>query len=552
MTAISFFGILLWGEIKMKNLPNDADFIYLPRAKTPEECGLSSAVILNALQRLNERKSNWHSCMVIKDGVVAAECFRFPFAANQPHCMYSISKNITGLALGFAVTEGKISLDDRVVDFFPEYKFRPDDEKMQKMTVRNLISMNSGKRPSYLLNKTDEDWLPHLFDAKWINGPGEKFEYVNENSYCVCAILNRVLKQSVVEYLDDRLWKPLGIRTPFWETDSKGIESGGWGINLSPESMAKIFVCVQNGGVFNGKQIIPAEWIKEATVSQQKDDIANGTQLQNGYGYSFWMRNRDVFCGEGMYGQIAGVHRTNGLLVCMTGGETDNGPQWECITDILENANSDDEADPTAQKQLQEFCNNNAFDTVCRSVIRSPMEKQINGKNIHFVKHRLPDAIGFPFSVIPVPATYMTKDRGGNIHTVKFEFTADTCRFTWHEGNCMNTVECGMDGNYRYTKGFVCSRPYLFAAAAAWEDNYTLKVVLRPMECLASRILVFRFENGKAAMTPSMVPSVTMMVDNIAGFVRDMAKSQSMKNLADKALKKLETIMEPVHYGTYH
>ncbi len=535
----------------MKNLQNDADYIYLARAKTPEECGLSSAVILNALQKLNERGSCWHSCMVIKDGVVAAECFRFPFSANQPHCMYSISKNLTGIALGFAVTEGKISLDNRVVDFFPEYKLPSDDDKMQKMTVRNLISMNSGKRPNYLLSKTDKDWLPHLFDAKWIHEPGEKFEYVNENSYCVCAILNRVLKQSVVEYLEDRLWKPLGIRTPFWETDSKGIESGGWGINLSPESMAKIFICVQNGGVFNGQQVIPAAWLQDATISQQKDDIANGTQLQNGYGYSFWMRNKDVFCGEGMYGQIAGIHRTNGLLVCMTGGETDNGPQWDCIMDILENAICN-ETDPSAQQELKEFCSSNAFDTVCASSVRSPMEKLLNGKNIHFKEQKLLAKIGFPCSVIPIPATYMTKDRGGNIHTVKFDFSENTCRFTWHEGNCMNTVECGMDGSYRYTKGFACSRPYLFAAAAAWEDNYTLKVVLRPMECLASRILIFRFENGKATMTPSMYPSSSIIVDNVAGTVKGMAKSESMKKLADKGLQKLQDIMEPVIKGTYH
>lgn len=551
MTVISFFGIIMRGEIKMNTLPNNADYIYLPRAKSPEECGLSSAVILNAFKKLNSKGSNWHSCMVIRNGVVAAECYRFPFAANQPHCMYSISKNITGIALGFAVTEGKLSLDARIIDLFADYDFGSDAKRMEKMTVRNLISMNSGKKPSYLLNKTNEDWLPHLFDAKWINEPGEKFEYVNENSYAVCAILQRVLGQSVVEYLEDRLWKPLGICTPFWETDHKGIESGGWGINLSPESMAKIFVCVQNNGVFNGKQVIPAEWLREATISQQKDDIANGTQLKNGYGFSFWMRDENVYCGEGMYGQIAGVHRTNGMLVCMTGGETDNGPQWECITDILKNAIRVDEADATAQQELTDFCQNNAFDTLCASQIRSPMEKQINNKYMHFKKHRLNDLVGFPFSIIPVPAVYMTKDRGGNIHTAKLEFDKDCCRFTWFEGNCMNTVDCGMDGSYRYSPAFVCSRPYLFAGAAWWEDNYTLRVVLRPMECLASRILVFRFANGKVTMQPSMYPSSAMMVDNIAGFVKEMAKGKTMEELTDKALKKLQSILEPTHCGNY-
>lgn len=551
LTVLSFFGIIIWGEIKMKNLPANADYYFLPRAQTAEESGLSSAVILKALQKLNKKNISWHSCMVIRNGIVAAECFRFPFAANQPHCMYSISKNITSIALGFAVTEGRISLDARIIDLFPDYDFGSDTEKMQKMTVRNLISMNSGKRPSYLLNKTDDDWLPHLFDAKWINKPGEKFEYVNENSYAVCAILQRVLGQSVVEYLEDRLWKPLGIRTPFWETDRKGIESGGWGINLSPESMAKIFVCVQNGGIFNGKQVIPAAWLQEATVSQQQDDIANGSQLKNGYGFSFWMRDENVYCGEGMYGQIAGVHRTNGMLVCMTGGETDIGAMWGSIMDILENAICEQAPDPIAQKQLKDFCNNNAFDSLCNSSIRSPMEKLLDKKYIYFKKHRLNDAVGFPFSIIPVPAVYMTKDRGGNVHTVKFEFKSDVCRFTWFEGNCMNTVECGMDGAYRYSDAFVCSRPYLFAGAAWWEDNYTLRVILRPMECLASRVLVFRFANGKVSMEPSMVPSSAMMVDNIAGFVKEMAKGKVMENLTDKALQKLQAMIEPLHHGKY-
>lgn len=551
MTAIYFFGIIKWGESRMKNLPNDADFIYLPRAKTPEEAGISSAVVLTALQTLNEKKINWHSCMVMRDGVVAAECFRFPFAANQPHCMYSISKNITSVALGFAVTEGRIALDDKVIDIFPEYDFGSDREKANKLTVRNLIAMNSGKRPSYLLNKTDKDWLPHLFDAKWIYEPGEKFEYINENSYCVCAILNRVLKQSVVEYLEERLWQPLGIRTPFWETDHNGIESGGWGINLSPESMAKIFVCIQNGGKFNGKQVIPAEWLKEATVSQQKDDIANGTTLQCGYGYSFWMHDENVYCGEGMYDQIAAMHRHNGMVVCFTGGDADSGAIWQAIMDIFNNAITEEAPDTNTQKALKDFCADNPFDTLQTSLLRSPMEKLIDGKSIRFEKNRILDTIGFPFGVIPIPATYMTKDRGGNIHTAKFEFSQDSCRFSWYEGNAYNSIECGMDGEYRYTKGFLCSRPYLFAAAAAWEDNYTLKVIIRPMECLASRILVFRFANGKVTMVPSMFPSVSMMVDSVAGTVREMAKEKGLEKLAEKALKKIEKGVEPTHKGYY-
>lgn len=533
----------------MKQLPNSADTVFLPRASCPEELGFSSKAIRTNLQELTQAGVNWHSCIIIRNGIVAAECYRFPFKANQPHCMYSISKNITSIALGFAVSEGKLSLDARIIDLFPEYDFGKDAPNMKKMTVRHLITMTSGKRPNYLLSKTDEDWLPHLFDAKWINEPGEKFEYVNENSYCVCAILNRVLGMSVVDYLEDRLWKPLGIEKPYWETDHKGIESGGWGINLSPESMAKIFLCVQNNGIFNGRQVIPRAWLEEGTVSCLAEDIAHGSVKKNGYGFSFWMRDEEVYCGEGMYSQIAAVHRTNGMLVCFTGGEAENKPIWDSIYKIFYESAQQGDADKDEQEALRKFCAEAACDLLTPSVLRSPMEKVLSGKTIRFEPNRLINTIGFPMSVIPTPAVYMTKDRGGNISEAVFEFLENTCLLTWQEGDEINTVECGMDGEYRYTQGYLCSRPYLFAASAVWEDNYTLRVVLRPMESLAARTLVFSFVGGSVEMTPTMSPPISMMVDNIAGYVRDMAKGKTMKELTDKALKKLEQLIEPVHRG---
>ena len=125
----------------MNNIQNQADTIFLPRAENAEALGLSSTVIRDILEDLTAKGSNWHTCMVIKDGVVAAECYRFPFTADQPHCMYSISKNITGIALGFAVTEGKLSLDARVIDLFPEYDFGNDAQNMKKMTQEGFLML---------------------------------------------------------------------------------------------------------------------------------------------------------------------------------------------------------------------------------------------------------------------------------------------------------------------------------------------------------------------------------------------------------------------------
>ena len=125
--------------------------------------------------------------------------------------MYSVSKSFTSTAIGFAVEEGLLSLDAKVIDFFPEYRPAQPDEKLEKMTVRHLLTMTSGKNPSLLLDKTKDRWIKDFFNAPWISEPGEMFLYVSENIYMLCAILVRVTGISVTEFLTPRLYEPLGM-----------------------------------------------------------------------------------------------------------------------------------------------------------------------------------------------------------------------------------------------------------------------------------------------------------------------------------------------------
>lgn len=520
----------------------------LVRAASPESVGISSGAFIKMLDCLEEEGHEYHSLMIVRHGVVAAECWRYPFRADLPHAMYSVSKTVTATALGFAVSEGLVSLDTRIVDVFPEYRKKNETGYIDKMAVKHLVTMTSGKMPSYLLDKSEDDWLKHLFDAKWVSEPGTKFDYVNENMFVLCALLQRVTGMSVVDYLMPRLFEPLGIERPFWETDAHGVESGGWGIFLKTEDVARIMLCYLNGGMWGKTRVIPEGWAREATLNQSNHEP--GKEREAGYGYGIWRKGENEYCCDGMFCQIGYVFEKEDCVVVITSCSP-NENAFNKALDIFR-AEGFTEPDKTV-KATPEFKSSIAsrrVETVPCSLLRSPMEDVISGKTIRFTDNILLNAVGFPMSVLHLSAVYMENYRAGNINNIRFDFGGDTFRFTWSEGPETNTVEAGLDGEYRYTPVTLAKTPYTVAAAAYWEDRYTLVMWIRPLESLTKRILKFSFlGNGEVDMIPSSSPPVTIMIESVAWYIRDLIKVKKLKFLADTALDKAEELIEPVHHG---
>lgn len=216
--------------------------IKIPRAESPEAVGVSSGCIKEFIDDLKANNIEMHSLMVIRDGKVAVECYNHPFSANRPHSCYSVSKSVTSTAIGFAVSEGLISLDTLVVDIFPEYRENKKDSYLNQLNIRHLVSMCSGKNVDILKDKGKIDWLDNFMKSPWYAKPGTDFRYVNENIYVLSAIIHKVTGMCIRDYLQPRLFEPLGIDYPFWETDRNGIEAGGWGIYLKTEDIAKIML----------------------------------------------------------------------------------------------------------------------------------------------------------------------------------------------------------------------------------------------------------------------------------------------------------------------
>lgn len=519
----------------------------IPRADSPKEVGVSSKVIKEFLTDALEKGYEYHSLMVIRHGKVAVEWYNEPYNKDTPQAVYSVSKSFTSTAIGFAIEEGLISLDTKLVDIFPDYPPKKSDERFEKLTIRNLLRMSSGKQPSFLSDKSKIDWIEDYINSPWVFEPGEKFLYINENIFMLSAIINRVTGMSMREYLKPRLFEPLGIDFPFWETDRNGVEAGGWGLYLKTEDIAKLTLCYQQKGVYNGVQVIPENWVIEAT-KKQIDNKQNrpGTDASFGYGYCFWKNSIDEtsFRADGMFSQFGiGIPEYDATVV-VTSAVTDETGCLEYLFKYFPRAfkETDEESEQIENTSVEPLFTSD----------RSPMEDVIKNRYIKFRKKILLNLAGFQLSVLPMAVVYMLTDKPGNIDMVKFDFDDKECRMKWSEGYETNTIVLGLDGHYRYSKITLGNIDFTVCANAFWLDNESLLVTIRPIQTVAKRTLIFEFRpKDKVVMIPSSSPSGAEILNNLGGFFEQMIPNKTLLKLFNKVLAFGPKLMEPKHYGKF-
>jgi CubicO group peptidase (beta-lactamase class C family) len=301
----------------------------LPRS-SPEIEGVSSKKILEFLDAIEKTKNEMHSIMIVRHGKVIAEGWWDPYRPELKHTLYSLSKSFTSTAIGFAVTEKKIKLSDKVISYFPDKLPDTISENLKVLTIKDLITMSAGQFPEpQAVPAFNDDWVKGFLAAPIVNKPGSVFLYNSIATYMLSAIVQKVTGQTVLDYLTPRLFKPLGIEGIDWETDPKGIDVGGWGLRLKTEDIAKMGLLFLQKGKWQGKQIIPAAWVEEATsfkidnapgMSQERKDSSDWRQ---GYCYQFWRCRNNAYRGDGAFGQYMIVMPEQDAVIAIT-SETPN------------------------------------------------------------------------------------------------------------------------------------------------------------------------------------------------------------------------------------
>ncbi|MDR1630884.1 MAG: serine hydrolase [Oscillospiraceae bacterium] len=522
----------------------------LKRAEAPQAAGVSSAVIGNFIQDLCESGIETHSLMVLRHGEIAFESWSAPYAPEVPHMMYSVSKSFASAAIGLAIEEGFLRLDTRLIDIFPEYAPQKRDENLEKLTVYHLLTMTAGKNVNFLSGKANTNWAQDFFGAPWKFAPGESWQYVNENIYMLCAALTKLTGMSVTDFLAPRLYEPLGFgRVPFWETDPSGIEAGGWGLFLTTEELAKFALCYLQGGQYEGKQILPAEWA-QASVRKHADSISKNIDGVFGYGMCFWRNScPNTFRADGMFSQFAIVFEDYDAILVITASEVVEQHVRDCIWRHFPRAFTDkNEAQPLPVPQaLPRLA---PLEDLPPS-LRSPLEKNIAGRTIRMRKQRLLKRINMPLSMLPVAVVYMSSDKAGNIDNIKFEFGDQECTMLWAEGDEQNSIVCGMDGTPRVSPLRLAGMDFTASATAAWQSDNRLSVWVRPREAVCQRRVDFTFHGGRVKAAFGSAPETKTILHYIALNVDDFIKNPLLVKLVQGVLHRAHKFIEPSHKGRF-
>ena len=314
----------------MASLSANAQINELPRS-TPEEQGVPSKALVALFDSLHALPlTDMHAVVVMRHGKVIGEMYPKPYAPEYRHTMYSCSKTFVGIAVGLAIEDNRLRLDDRIAAIFPELLPDSVSKDLADMTVRHLLTMASGVKPDWNMRSRGKEWI-RTFLSKPVKEPGTQYAYDSMVSYMLAAVVQKVTGKKLTEYLQERVFTPMNVTEWAWEESPEGVNTGGWGVHIQPESLAKFGQLILNEGSWEGKQLVPDEWIREMCKKHRE----TGREV---YGYHIW------HCGghdgavraDGALGQYVISVLDKDMVVVMTEATLGNGrDQRRLIWDVL-------------------------------------------------------------------------------------------------------------------------------------------------------------------------------------------------------------------------
>ena len=465
----------------------------LPRC-TPESQGISSAAVLDFVEAVDSTISELHSFMLLRHGQVVSEGWWAPYAAEHPHILFSLTKSFTSTAVGLAVTEGHLSIDDPVLAFFPEDAPKRPSKNLQAMRVRHLLSMSTG----HLMDSTEKavtnkegNWIKGFFSMPVKHAPGAPFVYNSAASHMLSAIVQKVTGIPLKAYLTPRLFEPLGIEPAKWETDPSGINTGGWGLSLKTEDIARFGQMYLQKGLWQGQRILVEDWVEMATSKQVRNDLVEGTPIdwQQGYGFQFWRCQHNAYRGDGAFGQYCIVMPDQDAVLAITSGVGD----MQAVLNLV-------------WKHI--------LPGMGATVL--PEDKAIQNK----LSTRLADLCLDPphhytgQTEQNLQRSYSLADNPLDIKTILLDISNNRCRLTVKNPSGQHTLDCGAQNWLlsRTSFAFEDRRPlmsippegYPIAAAFAWIAADTVEIQIRFYETHAYYTLTCQLDGDTITITPKV------------------------------------------------
>ncbi|AOS46469.1 6-aminohexanoate-dimer hydrolase [Lacunisphaera limnophila] len=300
----------------------------LPRA-TPESQGISSTGIQALVDEAEARAYGLHGLMILRGGHVVAEGWWAPYAADEPHMLFSLSKSFTSTAIGLLQAEGRINIHDKLATFFPDEMPAAASENQKNLRLRDLLMMSTGQHKEDVdainVMAPDGSGTRQFLAAPVKQKPGTLFYYNTPATFMLSATLQKVTGETLRDYLIPRLFAPLGIATPEWDLTPQGYNFGGSGLHLRTEDIAKFGQLLLQRGEWNGRRLVPAAWVDQATARQVSNGSNPESDWDQGYGFQFWRCIPGFYRADGAFGQYVIVIPEHDTVIAINSGTRDMG-----------------------------------------------------------------------------------------------------------------------------------------------------------------------------------------------------------------------------------
>ncbi len=403
---------------------------------SPESAGMSSAILLRMMRRLNDLKYV-NSVIVLRHERSVLEAWQEPYRREMPHQLFSLSKSFTSCAVGLAQAEGRLKITDKLVSFFPEYDSCITDPRMRDVTLEDLLTMRSGHlvcATRYMLK--EQDFIRAYLASPLETEPGTRFAYNSGATYMLSAVVRQVTRENVREYLMPRLFEPLRISPGIWESCPRGINFGGWGLSLTTDDLAKF------------AQLLPADYLAEATRKHSANSMNESQDWKLGYGYQFWI-SQHGYRGDGASGQLAIVLEEQDLCIavtsCLSNMQNLLDVFWTELIPNLRDAPLPE--DPVALKELRDYTANWAIQP--------------------------------PKTTVPenqVGARFLFQDNPAGIRQCEVSFSENCCSLTFFTDLGTEQLRAGFC-HFEYSVfQLTDSQPHPVAAYAVWSGKDKLEI----------------------------------------------------------------------------
>lgn len=481
---------------------------------TPESQGISSEGIIDFLEAVKAKGVELHRLMLIRHGICVAKACADPYKEDQLHPLYSFSKSFTSTAIGFAIQEGLMTLDDKLVDFFPDKLPAKLSENLKKCRIRHLLTMSCGHETE--IDYSGEDWIERFLAHPFVYEPGTFYLYNSAGTNMLSAVIQKVTGQDLLSYLKPRLFDPLGFGEVYCArlADEYQTYMGGGGMKLQLEDMAKFTQFMLQNGEWEGKKLLN-DWYEQMGSKQIEtagDSFGHIKDWAQGYGFQCWMcMPEKSFRADGAFGQFGLVFPTMDFIVVTNMATEMTQTFMDLVNEILLPAVKDASLpeNPSMQHRLSSRLKN--LHIMPLSGCRHPsMEKWMDEKGFSVMKSDA-DTYVNSFDTLIGGAGLFDLDDETEIRSMQFSFSDKDVIWTVLDGESEKVLHASLEGKFIYSN--IGDRTY--ASTARWRSRTALEMEVRRMDSMSGCRMIFRI--CETDVTLRMEAEDTLITDGDLG-----------------------------------